>query len=61
MDQLFSAYETCKKDRSEFEQMIARISEEMEQKVEGLKAEHKHAIETKDNHIRELYTKVSRH
>lgn len=58
MDKIFSEYEVCKSDKDDFEGMVDRLSREMEDRVEGLKAQHIEELTTKDNLIRELYTKV---
>ncbi|KAF6039822.1 hypothetical protein EB796_001858 [Bugula neritina] len=60
MDKIFSEYEVCKSDKDDFEGMVDRLSREMEDRVEGLKAQHIEELTTKDNLIRELYTKVEK-
>lgn len=59
MDRLFSEYETCKSDKVEFEDMVDRLSKEMEERIEGLKRDHKEAIAAKDLQLRDMYSKVS--
>ena len=59
MDKLYSEYEACKSDKLEFEEMVDKISLEMEDRIEGLKMEHNETITIKDNHIRDLYSKAS--
>lgn len=58
MDKLYSEYETCKTDKLEFEEMVDRLSKEMEERIEGLKQDHAEELIVKDKHIRDLYTKV---
>lgn len=58
IDKLYSEYEACKSDKVEYEEMVDRLSLEMEDRIEGLKMEHNETIAIKDNHIRDLYSKV---
>ncbi|XP_067932858.1 interaptin-like [Watersipora subatra] len=60
MDKLYNEYETCLADKADFQEMVDRISQEMEDRVEGLKQEHAETIKAKDVQIRDLYTKVER-
>lgn len=58
LSKLRGKYTACKNDRLEFEDMVDRLSREMEETVEGLREEHRGVILSKDNQIRGLYCKV---
>lgn len=60
MDKLYTEYENCKSDKLDFEDMVERLSKEMEYRIEGLKQEHSETLKAKDDQIRSLYIKVSR-
>ena len=58
MDKLYTEYENCRTDKQDYEEMVDRLSKEMEDRVEGLKQEHRETLKSKEAQIRDLYTKV---
>ena len=58
MDKLYNEYEICKSDKFDFEDMVDRLSKEMEVRIETLKEKHAEALNDKDAQIRGMYTKV---